>query len=150
MSYSDFKIYANSVFRDAKHPDNVLKNDQFVNELAYWYNLLTNDILKTYGCGVCLYERFAEIVNYTDQHVKKRKEMKYIIKENEVIYYKNTHYSRKSPHLTDEIMLQIAEKHPTLVEPNPNFEQVQESEPETEQTEQPVKQKRTRKQRNNG
>lgn len=122
MTYEEFKVQANSIFRSAKHPDEVLKNTTFVDQFAYWYNILTNDTLKIYGCGVCLYETYVQIVNHTETTVQNRKAMKYIIKENEVVYFASNHYSRKSPNLTDELMSEIAKSHPDLVELNPNYE----------------------------
>ena len=122
MTYEEFKTQANNVFRSAKHPDEVLKNTIFVERFTYWYNILTNDILKIYGCGVCLYENYIQIASYTDVTVQNRRAMKYILKENEVVYFEHNHYSRKSPHLTDELMDKIAKAFPDMVEPNPNYE----------------------------
>ena len=121
MTYEEFKTQANNVFRSAKHPDEVLKNTIFVERFTYWYNILTNDILKIYGCGVCLYENYIQIASYTDVTVQNRRAMKYILKENEVVYFEHNHYSRKSPNLTDELMTKIAKAHPNAVETNPNY-----------------------------
>ena len=122
MAYEKFKDQANTIFRSAKHPDEVLKNAAFIEQFEYWYNILTNDILKIYGCGVCLYEHYVQITGYTNDTVQTRKTMKQIIIKDVVVYFENNHYSRKSPHLTDELMDKIAEAFPDMVEPNPNYE----------------------------
>lgn len=121
MTFENFKIQAQKTFRAAKHPDDVLKNTEFIGQLAEWYNILTNDTLIIYGCGVCLFEKYSEIISNTDASVQIRKAMKYIIKENEVIFHKNVHYSRKSPHLCSDVMTEIAEQYPDMVELNPNY-----------------------------
>ena len=122
MAYEKFKDQANTIFRSAKHPDEVLKNAAFIEQFEYWYNILTNDILKIYGCGVCLYEHYVQITGYTNDTVQTRKAMKQIIIKDVVVYFENNHYSRKSPHLTDELMTKIAKAYPDMVEPNPNYD----------------------------
>ena len=132
---SNFRIFernANEKFRNSKHPNDLLKDLSLMFDMELWYFAIFAKTLTVTGCGVCLYEKFKEMTNLTDMQIDNRVNLRKLIKENVVIWHKNTPYSRKSPHLTNELMEEIAELHPGKVEDNPVFVEL------------PIKKKRTK------
>jgi hypothetical protein len=136
-TFDQFKISAYLKFKQAKNPSELLKDDPFVKELSLWYLKIFGSKPKIYNCGTCLFEKFKEMTMLTEKQYTERINLPFHLKDGEVVFINAVPYSRKSPHMTIEIMADIVQKYPNRVEKNPFYK------PEVEET--PVKPKQTRK-----
>ncbi|TVR42397.1 MAG: hypothetical protein EA392_00380 [Cryomorphaceae bacterium] len=132
-----FKSEALQQFRTAKHPNDLLKNVIFVETITKWYERLFYVKPKISGCGVCLYETFKEMIDMQEKQITERINLPKLIKPGVVVWVDSRPYSRKSPHLTAEIIGKIDEQH---LEDNPFFDKVA-----VDVIEEQPKPKRTRK-----
>ena len=120
-TFTEYKTYAYDKFRKAKHPNELLKDRQFIKLFKSWYSRVFAVLPEIRTCGVCLYEKFREMADLQQKNIDERLNLRTVIKPGVVIWVKNTPFSRKSPHLTAELMAEIEEKHPDKVEKNPYF-----------------------------
>ena len=120
-TFEEFKKITLDTFRKAKHPNDVLRDAKMVAEISRWYEKIFFVPIGLRNCGVCLYEKYIEMINLTKSQIESRLNLKQIIKKDTVVYHKGIHYSRKSPHLTDALMEEIAKDFPGKVEDNPNY-----------------------------
>lgn len=120
-TFIEYKKYAYYRFRNAKHPNDLLRDKEFLSQFKSWYSRVFAEIPEIRTCGVCLYEKFREMADLDQKTIDQRLNLHTVIKPGEIIWVKNTPFSRKSPHLTADLMAEIAEKHPKKVEKNPYY-----------------------------
>ena len=128
-----------TAFRNSKHPNNLLSDDAIMSEIKSLYESIFASKMRIESCGVCLYEKYREMKDLSEKQLIERLNLPVIIKENAVVWYKSRPYSRKSPHLTHEIMGEIAQIYPEKVEENKYFRQTE------KQAAEPVKRRKTKK-----